>query len=92
MQPARSPEAPWDGYDQSNEARPPQSSQNPTIREYEARRCHVCRCKYPPFGFGPPLTPLGARLWACSAHYQDVRQLLRGTAVKPAEKEQPSFL
>ena len=23
--------------------------------EYEARRCHVCQCRYPPFGFGPPL-------------------------------------
>ena len=21
---------------------------------YEARRCHICQCKYPSFGFGPP--------------------------------------
>ena len=45
---------------------------------YEARRCHVCRCKYPRFGFGPPLTRNNGTIWACGTHRVKVNQMLAG--------------
>ncbi len=49
------------------------------MREYEARCCHVCQCRHPPFGFGPPLTR-GETLWACVAHRAEVEALIHSTA------------
>jgi hypothetical protein len=46
------------------------------MREYEARRCHICDCRYPSFGFGPPLTR-GTVLWACRIHRAEVEAVLR---------------
>ena len=37
----------------------PNASDHPIVRDYDARRCHVCQCRHPSFGFGPPMTPLG---------------------------------
>ncbi len=36
------------------------------MRDYEARACHFCQRRHPPFGFGPPLTR-GETLWGCAA-------------------------
>ena len=41
---------------------------NSVLDGYGARRCAVCGAKYPPFGFGSPLTRPGVVLWACGAH------------------------
>ena len=65
--------------------------QSETMREHEARRCHVCRCTYPSFGFGPPLTPRGVVLWACGTHRAEVDRSLTGTAAKPDGKPQCSL-
>ena len=48
------------------------------IRDYEARRCHVCQATHPSFGFGPPMTMAGAVLWACAPHRGDVERMLLG--------------
>ena len=46
------------------------------VLEYEARRCHICRCPQPAFGFGPPLTRPGQELWACGLHRATVEAML----------------
>jgi hypothetical protein len=46
------------------------------MREDGARRCCVCRCRYPFFGFGPPLAR-GKTLWACAAHVVEVDALIQ---------------
>jgi hypothetical protein len=66
----------------------------PLLRDYGARRCHVCQCCDPPFGFGPPLTRPGVELWACAAHRSAVDNMLSGwprPAVAP-EQQQLSML
>ncbi len=60
-------------------------------REYEARRCHVCRSRYPPFGFGPPLVQTSHTLWARMTHRDEVNRLLNGTTPPPIEEKQPSL-
>ena len=63
------------------------------LREYEARCCHVCQCRHPPFGFGPPLTRPGDDLWACSEHRAAVDAML-ANQTQPAPSgpsEQLSF-
>jgi hypothetical protein len=55
---------------------PGDTNANPDFAEYEARRCAVCGCRYPPFGFGP-LASKGTTLWACAAHQQEVDRQLR---------------
>jgi hypothetical protein len=50
-----------------------------TIAEYEQRRCVVCGGRYPPFGFGPPLTRPGAEIWACGQH----RSVVEARFAKP---------
>jgi hypothetical protein len=60
-------------------------------REYEARRCHVCQCRYPPFGFGPPLIQTGHTLWACMTHRDEMDRLLNGTTPQPVEQKQQSL-
>ena len=92
MKPAPRPDGFWDDLDrQAAEARP-EPPQHPAIKEYEARRCHICQCKYPAFGFGPPLTRPGVTLWACGAHHPVLDDQLRGGTVKPAQNKQPSLL
>ena len=48
-----------------------------SVEEYERRRCAVCGAKYPPFGFGPPLTRPGIMLWACGEHRKELDRQLR---------------
>ncbi len=63
------------------------------MREYEARRCHVCQARHPAFGFGPPLTRPGMVLWACGAHRAEVDGLLAGSPrPRAAAKRQPTLL
>jgi len=63
------------------------------MREYEARRCHVCQARHPAFGFGPPLTRPGMALWACSTHRAEVDHMLTGSPrPKAAAKRQPTLL
>ena len=76
MQQARSPEERWDEHGQQPGSQQSELSENPTVREYDARRCHVCRCKHPPFGFGPPLTRPGLTLWACHDHRAEMHRKL----------------
>ena len=49
---------------------------NPALLAYEARRCHLCKCRHPPFGFMTPLTRPGQEVWACHSHHFEVEQLL----------------
>ena len=49
---------------------------NPVLDEYKARRCAICGAKYPPFGFGSPLTRPWVVLWACGAHRAELDHLL----------------
>jgi hypothetical protein len=46
------------------------------MAEYEARRCVVCNCRHPSFGFGPPLHGKGT-IWACGQHRAEVDRQLR---------------
>jgi hypothetical protein len=73
MQPAHSLEDRWSEPEGSQA--PPE---NPVMREYEARRCHVCQCKYPSFGFGFPLARKGQTIWACGTHRMEVDRMLTG--------------
>ena len=61
----------------------PSKRQSPVMAEYEARRCHICCSKYPPFGFGPPLIKKGSAVWACRDHRMEVYRLL---TVEPAPR------
>jgi hypothetical protein len=45
------------------------------MRDYNARRCCICQCQHPRFGFGPPLTR--ETLWACGKHQAEVEARLR---------------
>jgi hypothetical protein len=68
---------------------------NPSLDEYEARRCHVCGARYPSFGFGPPLTRMGVVIWACSAHRDEVNRRLSGpanTATRELDQQPPDQL
>jgi len=49
-----------------------------SVQEHDARRCCICGAKFPPFGFGPPLTRLGITRWACSAHRIELDRHLTG--------------
>ena len=53
---------------------------NPVVRDYEARRCHVCGDKRPAFGFEAPLAPRGETLWACGAHHRELQARLVAAA------------
>ena len=75
---------------ESAPARPP--PEYPAVRDYEARRCHVCQARHPVFGFGAPLTQSRREIWACSTHRAEVTRLLHGdpgTAVAPAPQLSP---
>jgi hypothetical protein len=73
----------------ATEADTPQSE---TMREYEARRCHVCGCKYPSFGFGPPLQTSGRVIWSCGAHHAEVDRIVSGATTLPAAEQQARLL
>jgi hypothetical protein len=65
----------------------PETPQSTVMREYEARRRHICRCRYPSFGFGAPLTQPGHTIWACFAHRSEVEGPLNPPASLPTEPE-----
>jgi hypothetical protein len=54
------------------------------MREYEARRCHICQCKYPSFGFGSPLKADGPTIWSCLVHRDEVVRIARAVGAAPA--------
>ena len=56
----------------AEQANPDDSPPGAMTQEYEARRCHVCQCKFPSFGFGPPLRVDGSTIWSCLAHRDEV--------------------
>ncbi len=58
-----------------------------TVQEIEARRCHICDCKNPNFGFGPPLRWPEQTLWACGRHRLDVERLVHGPREQRADRE-----
>lgn len=63
------------------------------VTEYGARRCRVCRCSQPAFGFGPPLTRPDQQVWACGRHRAAVEAMLTpGKAPPPGGSEQQSLL
>lgn len=78
-----------DGREPGQAAETPQSE---FMREYGSRRCHICQCRHPPFGFGPPLTKPGQTLWACVAHRDEVNRLLTPRVVSPVEADEPKLL
>ena len=55
------------------------------VQGFEARRCHVCGCRFPAFGFGPPLTRKDQTVWACLAHRTEVERALTQKPVHSAE-------
>ena len=55
------------------------------VQDFEARRCHVCGCRFPAFGFGPPLTRKDQTVWACLAHRTEVQHTLTQKPVHGAE-------
>ncbi len=52
------------------------AAQQAYFAEIEARRCHICACRHPSFGFGPPLNPKGT-IWSCGSHRKEVESLLK---------------
>ncbi len=53
------------------------------MSDIDRRRCQICSCKNPHFGFGPPLTRKGRPIWACFQHYRQVEDMLcSGTAAQ----------
>ncbi|SPE35600.1 hypothetical protein SBBP1_870002 [Burkholderiales bacterium] len=64
-----------------------------SVQEHDARRCHICGAKFPPFGFGPPLTRPGITLWACGAHRVEIeRRLTDAHRSAMCEYKQPNLL
>ena len=55
------------------------------VQEFGARRCHVCDCRFPSFGFGPPMTRKNQSLWACLAHRAEVERVLTHKPVHGAD-------
>ena len=76
--------AAFDPSDQDFPGQPPQG--NPVLDEYDARRCAVCDARFPPFGFGPPLTKRDVVLWACVAHRAELDRRLTERRTGPAEE------
>ena len=54
------------------------------VQDFEARRCHVCDCRFPAFGFGPPMTRKDQIVWACLAHRTEVERTLTQRPVHSA--------
>ena len=55
------------------------------VHEFEARRCHVCGCRFPSLGFGPPLTRKDQTVWACLAHRAELERILTQKPMHDAE-------
>ena len=55
------------------------------VQDFEARRCHVCGCRFLAFGFGPPMTGKDQTVWACLAHRIEVQHTLTQKPVHGAE-------
>ncbi len=66
--------------------------QSDAVREYDARRCHVCQGRYPAFGFGTPLMRNGKTIWACGSHRTEVERMLTRSTLLPLEKSPPTLL
>jgi hypothetical protein len=77
----------WSAPDSGAEGPP-----SKTMREYETRRCHVCQGRYPPFGFGPPLTRPGQTIWACVTHRADIDRMLTPRQATTVGHAQPALL
>jgi hypothetical protein len=76
-----------DTLDPADQDYPGQPSQRtPALDEYDARRCAICDTRYPPFGFGPPLTKKDAVLWACAAHRAELDRRLTERRTAPTEE------
>ena len=86
MFPARSTDRPWEDAADSSVA-----PVNPVLAEYEARRCHVCRRKYPAFGIGYPATKKGETIWACGTHRHEVERMLTDNATAQNVSRQPKL-
>lgn len=69
-----------------------ETSQSEFMREYDSRRCHICGCRHPSFGFGAPLTKPGHTIWACLAHRAQVDRLLSPHAPMPFKADEPRLL
>ena len=80
--------AAFDPSDQDFPGQPPE--RNPILDEYDARRCAICGVRFPPFGFGPPLTKRDVVLWACGTHYTELNRRLTERRTAPAE-DLPQF-
>ncbi len=76
-----------------NNSEPRQTNVPRSVQEHDARRCHICGAKFPPFGFGPPLTRPGIILWTCSAHRVEIERRLTGAHRSAmCEDRQPNLL
>ena len=72
---------------------PPRDREPPEgVQDFEARRCHVCGCRFPAFGFGPPLTRKDQAVWACFAHRAEVQHTLAPKPVHGAEPKPKRLL
>jgi hypothetical protein len=65
-------------------------AKSPVAVEFESRRCAICGAKYPPFGFGPPLTRKDVMVWACGAHHPELRDRLAARSIEPLENDSSS--
>ena len=68
---------------------PPRS---PAVLAYEARRCRICGCRHPGFGFEPPLARQEQELWACGPHRAEVERQLGGGCQKAFTESQMPLL
>ena len=50
-------------------------------------RCHICRCKFPTFGFGLPLTPAHRTLSACLADRDEVNRMVTASKSHLSEEK-----
>ena len=73
----------WDSNDATPADAPAPPS--PAMVEYEARRCITCGCRYPSFGFGPPLSH-GTTVWACLTNKNEVNRQISATGRFVLEK------
>ncbi len=77
----------WSASDSGAEVPPSKA-----MREYETRRCHVRQGRYPPFGFGPPLTRPGQSICACVTHRADIDRMLTPRQATTVGHAQPALI
>ena len=78
--------------DHSASAPSAEAPQSELIREYELRRCNICQCRYPSFGFVPPMTNLGRAIWACLTHRGEVERRLSLSQTLAMADSEPRLL